>query len=63
MPAGTLPDAMPPTTAPRKYGVISEDSAKDAPRKRRMPRVVMLLRKANAAPRAIIPNAARVNGM
>jgi hypothetical protein len=43
--------------------VISEDSANDAPRKRRMPRVVTLLRNANAAPRAIMPNAARVSGM
>ena len=43
--------------------MISEDSANAAPRKRRMPRVVMLLRNANAAPRAIMPKAARVSGM
>ena len=63
MPGGTRPEATPPTTAPRKYGVTSDDSANEAPRKRRIARVVTLLRKANAAPRAIIPKAARVNGM
>ena len=63
MPGGTRPEATPPTTAPRKYGVTSEDRANVAPRKRRIARVVTLLRKANAAPRAIIPKAASVNGM
>ena len=62
MPCGTRPDATPPTTAPRKYGVTSDDTANAAPRKRRIGSVVMLLRKANAAPRAIIPKAARVSG-
>ena len=55
MPGGTRPDATPPTTAPRKNGVTSEDTANAAPRKRRIGSVVMLLRNANAAPRAIIP--------
>src|SRR3954452_17216497 len=62
MPGGTRPEATAPTTDPRKYGVISDDSANDAPRKRRIPGVVTLLRKANAAPRAIMPKAARVSG-
>ena len=43
--------------------MTSEDSANEAPRKRRIRSVVMLLRNANAAPRAIMPNAARVSGM
>src|SRR5215213_11443854 len=63
MPGGTRPEATPPTTAPRKYGVTRDDRAKPAPRKRRIGSVVMLLRKAKAAPRAIMPNAARVSGM
>src|SRR3954470_12732535 len=63
MPGGTRPEATPPTTAPRKKGVTSEDRAKPAPRKPRMGSVGMLLRKAKAAPRAIIPKAASVNGM
>src|SRR4051812_22334704 len=63
IPGGTRPEATPPTTAPRKYGVISDDNANEAPRNRRMPSVVMLLRNANAAPRAIIPKAASVSGM
>ena len=37
-PAGTRPDATPPTTAPRKNGVTSEDNANAAPKNRRMPR-------------------------
>ena len=63
MPGGTRPEATPPTTAPRKYGVTRDDRANDKPRNRRIGSVVMLLRKAKAAPRAIMPNAARVNGM
>src|SRR3954471_16005725 len=63
IPGGTRPEATPPTTAPRKYGVTSDEIAKEAPRRRRMPSVVMLFRNANAAPRAIIPNAASVRGM
>ena len=31
VPAGTRPDATPPTTDPRKYGVITDDDANAAP--------------------------------
>jgi hypothetical protein len=48
---------------PRKNGVASDDSAKQAPKKRRADSVLMLLRNAKAAPRAIMPKAARVSGM
>ena len=36
MPGGTRLEATPPTTVPRKNGVASDDSAKQAPKKRRI---------------------------
>ena len=63
MPGGTRLEATPPTTVPRKNGVASDDAAKQAPKKRRIGSELMLLRNANAAPRAIMPKAASVNGM
>jgi hypothetical protein len=62
MPGGTRPEATPPTTVPKKNGVRREDNANAAPKKRRMPSVATLFRYANAAPRAMIPKAARVSG-
>ena len=43
--------------------MASDDAAKQAPKKRRIGSELMLLRNANAAPRAIMPNAASVSGM
>ena len=43
--------------------MTSDDSANAAPKKRRIGSVVTLLRNANAAPLAIMPNAASVSGM
>ena len=63
MPGGTRLEATPPTTVPRKNGVANDESAKQAPKKRRIGSELMLLRNAKAAPRAIIPNAASVSGM
>jgi hypothetical protein len=63
MPGGTRLEATAPTTVPRKNGVASDDAAKHAPKKRRIGSELTLLRKANAAPRAIMPNAASVSGM
>ena len=60
---GTRLEATPPTTVPRKNGVARDDAAKQAPKKRRIGSELTLLRKANAAPRAIMPNAASVSGM
>ncbi len=42
--------------------MTSDEIANAAPSRRRIGRVVMLLRNANAAPRAIMPNAAIVSG-
>ena len=62
MPAGTRPDATPPTTEPRKYGVITDDDANATPNSRRWPTVREALRNANAAPRRMMPTAASVSG-
>jgi hypothetical protein len=61
-PAGTRPDATPPTTAPRKKGVMTDESANVAPNNRCAGNVVDALRNANAPPRRMIPIAAPVSG-
>ncbi len=61
-PDGTRPEAMAPTTVPRKYGTSTDESAKTAPKLRRCPVRNTDLRKANDAPRRTMPNAARVSG-
>jgi hypothetical protein len=63
LPGGTRPVATPPATVPRKNGVTTEEAAKLAPKMRFSQRASVTLRKANAAPRMITPNAARVSGM
>ena len=63
IPGGTRPDATPPATAPRKNGVMTEEAANAAPNRRRCQTCVTVLRNANAEPRTMIPNAARVSGM
>ena len=62
LPGGTRPVATPPATAPRKKGVSTEDAAKLAPKTRLSHIASTTLRKANADPRMITPNAARVRG-
>ena len=63
LPTGTRPEAIPPTTVPRKNGTRSEDSANTAPSTRRSAIVAASPRRANAAPRRMIPTAARNSGM
>ncbi len=61
-PDGTRPEAMPPTTAPRKYGTSTDESAKAAPKLRRSRVRNTDLRNAKDAPRSTMPKAARVSG-
>ncbi len=62
MPSATRPEAIPPTAAPRKKGVTSEDTANRVPN-RRLPAIRReALRKANPAPRRTMPTAARASG-
>ena len=61
-PAGTRPDAMAPATVPRKNGVSTDEDANAAPNTRRCHGTVLVLRNAKAAPRAMMPSAARVSG-
>ena len=63
LPTGTRPDAIPPTTVPRKNGTSSDDSANTAPRLRRSAMLAASPRRANAAPRRMIPTAARKSGI
>ena len=60
-PAGILPDAIAPTTAPRQYGTSTDDAAKAAPKFRLELVRVTVLRNANPEPRRTIPIAAMVN--
>ena len=61
--AGTRPDAMAPAAAPRKNGVITDDAAKIAPKRRAWAKVSEYLRNANVAPRNTIPASASRSGM
>ena len=60
--AGTRPDAIAPTTAPRKNGVISEEPANTTPNNRAWPSVAAYLRNAKPAPRSTMPSSARNSG-
>src|SRR4051794_454010 len=62
LPVGTRPDATAPATAPRKNGVNIDDAANVAPNSRLSRTSGTDLRNANADPRRITPNAARVSG-
>ena len=61
-PAGTRPDATPPTTAPSMYGVITDDDANVDPEQPAQRQRRDALRNANAAPRRMMPTAASVSG-
>ena len=61
-PAGTRPEATPPTTAPRQYGTSTEEIANAAPKVRRSRVRKTALRNANPAPRSTTPSAAKVSG-
>src|SRR5436309_14858515 len=62
LPTGTRREAIPPTAAPRANGVTIEEIA-DAPSIARSPRGVWApVRRAYAAPRTMIPIAARSSG-
>ena len=63
LPTGTRPEATPPSAAPRKNGMSTEEKAKMAPRKRASRIVAAWPRRAKAAPRKMIPSAARKRGM
>src|ERR1700682_33894 len=62
-PAGTRPDAIAPTTVPRKNGVISDDPVKIAPNNLAWVKVSAYLRNAKLAPRNTIPASASIRGM
>jgi hypothetical protein len=62
LPTGTRPDAIPPAAAPRKNGVSTDETAKTAPTVRASRIVAAWPRSANAAPREMIPSAARKSG-
>ena len=62
LPTGTRPDAMPPTTVPRKNGTSSDDSAKMPPSERCSNMLAASPRRAKAVPRRMIPTAARKSG-
>ena len=59
---GTCPDATAPTTQPRKKGTSTDESANVAPSARASEIVAASPRRANAAPRRMIPTAARNSG-
>ncbi len=60
---GTRPDAMPPATAPKQNGVITEELAKAMPLRRCSAVRIETLRNANPEPRSTMPNAAMPSGM
>ena len=63
LPTGTRPEAIAPTTVPKKNGVTTDETAK-ARSARRCPETVRAtLWKANPEPRSTIPSAARLIGM
>src|SRR6186997_3261706 len=61
-PAGTRPEAMPPTTAPRQYGTSTDEIANAAPKFRRELVRSNAFRKAKLEPRSTMPSAAIVSG-
>ena len=63
MPTGTRPEAIPPIAAPRQNGISTEEDANSAPSARASRIVPACPRRANAAPRKMIPSAARNSGI
>lgn len=63
IPGGTRSEAREPATVPRKNGVRTDENAKAASNSRYCQSSLFTFRKANADPLAMIPKAARVNGM
>jgi hypothetical protein len=60
--AGTCPEATAPITQPRQKGVSTDDNANVAPSARASAMVAASPRRANAAPRKMMPTAARKSG-
>src|SRR3954462_14721905 len=63
LPTSTRPDATPPIAAPRQNGISTDESANSAPSPRASLMVAAWPRIANAAPRKMIPSAARKSGI
>ena len=63
LPIPTRPDAIPPSTAPKKNGISTEAEANSAPSTRASLIVAAWPRSANAVPRKMIPIAARKSGI
>jgi hypothetical protein len=63
LPTFTRPDATPPIADPRQNGISTDESANSAPRPRASLIVAACPRSANAAPRKMIPSAARKSGI
>src|SRR5215212_3007365 len=63
LPTFTRPDAIPPTAAPKQNGMSTEESANSAPSPRASRIVAAWPRIAKAAPRKMIPSAARKSGI
>src|SRR3954451_18711654 len=59
---GTRPDAMPPATAPKQNGVITDEDANATPLSRCSAVRIDTLRNANPEPRSTIPNTAIPSG-
>ena len=59
---GTRPQAMPPATAPRKKGVMTDEAAKAAPAIRCWSVRTTTFRNANPEPRTTMPRAASPSG-
>ena len=62
LPTGTRPEAIPPTTVPRKNGTSSDESANTEPSERCSKMLAAWPRRAKAEPRRMIPTAARNSG-
>ena len=63
LPTGTRPEAIAPATVPRQNGISTEDEANSAPSARASRIVPACPRMAKAAPRKMIPSAARNSGI
>src|SRR4051794_16771845 len=63
LPTRTRPEATPPSAAPKQNGISTEEDANNAPSTRASRIVPACPRRANAAPRKMIPTAARKRGI
>ena len=63
LPTSTRPEATPPSAAPKQNGISTDEEANSAPSTRASRIVPACPRSANAAPRKMIPSAARNSGI